>query len=349
MEYKIIGGNNQQTYQISKSGPKTEPKVIWSLKDFESASAPFVNDKILYISREKVFHAINADNGKIIWTYDIPGRATPPAILGDKIIIGGNYIDNYLYILDKATGRELYKYRTGSNAGIFRTPIFEDNKMMFAAGSSLHALDPNTWKPVWKSKVGVKTDYHPVTSANGMVFVCTNEGYGKHKIYCFNINDGSGIRKINAPGMLSHLLGINKEIYFTDSENNINVMDISSGDIRKIKVSEGKNSRESYIASDGEVLLVTFDYIMAVYHIQSGKLSLKFKSSAIIGQPVIADNCVYFPTCGNGIYCLDIKNDKELFHLKTEVRSTYSCSIDDGTLYFAGSMTDNEMIAYKNT
>lgn len=347
-DYYIIGGSNRQTFLQEGKGPKVSPKSLWSLKNFEAKSAPFIKNNVLYICEDKLFYAIDADNGETIWNFEVPGQVSPPVILGDMLIIGGHYIDSHLYVLDKDTGELLWKYRTGtSNAPVHKSPIIEGDLIIFPAGKTLYGLDIHTHKPHWKFKPGKKAANLPVTAGLGSIFMITNEGYDKQKIYCVDSVNGHERWNIKTPGLNSHLVFSNKALFYTDRDNNLNIIDPISGAQNRHKVFADRPSSTSYLAAAGALLLIVFGNRMAALHLETMQWAWTFQSRGVMGQPVIADGCVYFATCFDGIYGLELISGKTLFHIKTAVRSVHPCAVENETLYMAGSMGEHELLAYR--
>lgn len=348
MENYHIGGNNHQTFLQEGSGPKISPKPLWSLKNFEAKSAPFVKNNVLYICQDSLFYAIDADNGNTLWTFKTPGQVSPPVVLEDKLIIGGHYIDSHLYVLDKDTGELLWKFRTGtSNAPVHKSPIIEGDLIIFPAGKTLYALNIHTQKPHWKFKPSKKVGNFPATSGVGIVFMITNEGLDKQHIYCVEAANGNERWNLKTPGLNSHLVFACNALFYADRDNHLNIIDPISGSQNRFKVFEGKPSSTSYLASAGTLLLIVFGNKMAALHLETMQWAWTFQAQGVIGQPVIVDGCVYFATCFDGIYGLGLTNGKTLFHIKTGVRSVYPCAIENETLYMAGSMNEHELLAYR--
>ncbi len=346
--YHIIGGENHQTFLQEGVGPKVSPKPLWSKKNFECRSAPFVKDKVLYVCQDGLFYAIDADNGDVLWTFEMPGQASPPVILENKLILGGHYIDSHLYVLDKDTGNLSWKFRTGtSNAPIHKSPIIVDDLIIFPAGKTLYALNIHTQKPHWKFKLGKKVGSFPATYGAGMVFMITNEGLDKQHIYCVEVATGNESWRMKAPGLSSHLVFTQNALFYTDRDNHLNIIDPVSGTANRFKVFEGSTTSTSYLAAAGSLLLIVFGNKMAALHLETMEWAWTFSSKGAIGQPTIADGIVYFATCFDGIYGLELVSGKTLFRINTAVRSVYPCAIENETLYMAGSMNEHEILAYR--
>jgi outer membrane protein assembly factor BamB len=349
---KPQNSNTQQNYYTEESGPKKEPKELWSL-DFLAESDLTVKDGVLYISQDKKYYAIHAKNGKTLWTVTLKGRGTAPAIVENRLFIGGHYIDNYLHVLEKATGTELARYRTASSMGdIHATPIIEDGKVIFAAGKTIHALEPITLKKLWSTNLGKRVNYKPVISAQDRIFVGTDEGRGDCMIFCCSIQEGKKLWSSKAPELLSNLVYCNDTLVYTDGNCHLNFITSTTGEIAhsvKLKEKGSLGGRHSFLAFDGKLLLIAIDYHLHALDYSANQWAWGFfKSKGIVGQPVIADGCVYFANLSDSIFGVDLKSGEELFRVKTGVRSDYACGIEKGVLYFAASMGDKKLAAYKS-
>lgn len=348
--YQIISGNNQHTFHITAEGPLQKPQELWSLKNFEAKSAPLVHNKVLYISQNKAFYAIDADSGNTLWKIQLPGQATAPTVVGNVLYLGGHYIDNHLYAVDIETGKELWKFRTGTNnSGVHRSPILEDDKIVFTAGNTLYAIDPNSAKAVWKYKLGDKASNIPVVLGDGKVFATALNPSKKTKLYGVDIHDGREVYKTDLPAQpTSHLLFLENHILYIDLDNNLNIINPTTGKTNRIKLVEGTSIQtRTFLAYGDEEIIVVVGHMMASLNIISWTWSWTLKTKGTIGQPVIAKGIIYVATCFDGVYAFDLKSGQQLFHTETDVRSQYACGVADGVLYLAGSMNEHELTAYK--
>lgn len=344
-----LSGNNRHSFNLSAQGPKTSPKELWGLENFEAKSAPFVFENVLYISKDQSLVAIESKTGKIKWEISIPGQASSPVIFNDMLLFGGYYIDNFLYGVDKETGREIFKFRTGlEGAGVHKSPIIEDGKMIFAAGKTVYALDVDSRKVAWKLKTTQKVDNSPVTAGDGIIFKTAGDTK-KSKLYGVSVSDGNEVCKIPLKiKCTSALLYHQQHLFFTDLESNLNILNPISQTIQSFKVFEGASSQHtSYLAAKDGNLIISIGYNVASLNLAAWNWNWVVHSKGVVGQPIIADNVVYFATCFDGIYGLNFETGSKLFQIETGVRSKYACSVEDGILYMAGSMSERQLIAYK--
>jgi len=329
-------------------GPKKSLKQLWKINDFEAKSAPFVYDGILYISTKGTLLAINAEIGSNLWEYEIPGKATIPVFKNDQLFFGGNDIDNYLYALDRNSGKEIWKYRSGShNSPIHRTPIVNKDSLIFLAGKTIHNVDIITGKAQWRFNLKKRVAYYSIAFANNKIYVVTSEGYDKQILHCIDFEKRELLWKIKVPKIGSDPVYANGILYFLNRDAELCEVNPETGALKKSKIiDQKKEARSLYLTYSDGVLFLVCDYNILALNLSSKTWLWNFHSSTIIGRPVITKDIVYFGSMGNGIFALDIKSGKKIFNEVSEVRSKFACGLYNHKLFYAGSMNEHQLIAY---
>lgn len=82
-------------------------------RQFPFYSSPAVSGgRVVLGGRDKMVHAINAQTGKVLWTFTTRARVeSSPVIAGERVYIGSN--DGRFYVLDLAKGTKLWEYNAG--------------------------------------------------------------------------------------------------------------------------------------------------------------------------------------------------------------------------------------------
>jgi outer membrane protein assembly factor BamB len=88
-------------------------------------------------------YALKKENAKVVWKFDLD-RGTPTQIIVTPkyVIVGSSY--QYLYVLDKITGKRLYRFHVGSGSGFYGAPAFdrETNRIYFlSCGGNLYCFE----------------------------------------------------------------------------------------------------------------------------------------------------------------------------------------------------------------
>jgi outer membrane protein assembly factor BamB len=105
-----------------------EGKELWAVKlpyTLNYTSAPAIADSIAVIAHADKIFAIDAGNGKILWSFkcrnsieagfgknQIVRNGSSAAIADGKVFCGSD--DGYLYVLDLKSGKKLQEIKTGS-------------------------------------------------------------------------------------------------------------------------------------------------------------------------------------------------------------------------------------------
>lgn len=343
-QFDFANGN----YILNATGPNKSIQILWEI-NLKCESAPFLYDDILYICENQRFHALYAQTGQNIWHYDTPGRTTIPVFYDKLLIVGGNYIDNYVYALNKDTGEEIWEYYTGTYAASVQTPPVIHNNFIYAlAGKSIHCLSL-TGKKQWRFNLKKKTGLINLIVDSNNIYAVTDEGYDKQELYSIDITKRELSWKIKTPDLASNLLKINYYLFYLNRKAELCQVNTLTQDVTVSKILEKENrARNLYLSYHNGIMVIVIDYYIFGLNITTSSWSWQwhFHSSAAIGRPVITEDSIYFATSGNGVISLDLYTGKPLFHKKSDTRSTYSCGIGGSKIFVAGSMNEYVLTAY---
>ena len=110
--------------------------VIWRF-DAGGSKDVLMNGDVLYLpSSDGNVYCVNKSNGKMIWKFELDHGAPTRLVATDRwIIVGSSY--QYLYALDKLTGKAVYRYNVGYGSGFSGTPAYdpESRKVYFLSGA----------------------------------------------------------------------------------------------------------------------------------------------------------------------------------------------------------------------
>lgn len=124
---------------------------------------------------------INLKDQKISWDWKDETTSLPfigsPSVLKDRVIIGND--NKYLYCIDKISGKQLWKFNTGSR--VESSTVASANKVLVAnMRGDLFILDVNSGKKLWSYETGTPISGTPAVLKDKFIVASTN-GY----IYCF--------------------------------------------------------------------------------------------------------------------------------------------------------------------
>src|SRR5262245_25330842 len=172
---QILGPNRNGIYtgpEIVPSFPRSGPPLLWKRDVGAGYAGPtVVSDRLILFHRVKnreTVEAINAIDGKTIWTFDYPtayrddfgfdeGPRAPAVIAGGRIFTHG--ADGLLHGIDFASGKMLWSVDTRrvfdapkGYFGVASSPIVDANRVLVNVGGKnggIVAFDAATGKTLW--------------------------------------------------------------------------------------------------------------------------------------------------------------------------------------------------------
>jgi outer membrane protein assembly factor BamB len=140
---------------------------------------------VYFGSSNKVFYAVNAQTGALIWNYT-GGNSfaySSPTYANGTVYVGG--IDNNVYAFDAISGTIKWQ-KTIATTGIESDVVFADGTVYVGTNDDyLYALDATTGQTKWTFLTGSNISSSP-TIANGVVYFGSSDG----KLYALQTSNG---------------------------------------------------------------------------------------------------------------------------------------------------------------
>lgn len=181
-------------------------RLLWTVDaDKPVLGAVTIDNGIAYIgASDGCFRAIDIRTGKVAWTYtEVKGYIeTKPLVTEDKVIFGA--WDNTLYALNKADGKEQWKWTGGltrmhfSPAAVW--PVAANGKVFIADPQrAMTAIDIRTGNTVWRTfqsmvreTIGLSEDGERVYSKtmNDSIVCYSTQGEQPRQLWASNVGFG---------------------------------------------------------------------------------------------------------------------------------------------------------------
>ena len=150
----VFGSADRNIYALNAA----DGSLRWKVEAAEPVlGAVTIHEGIAYVgASDKTFRAIDIQTGKVVWSYDqVKGYIeTKPLVVGDKVIFSA--WDNTLYALEKATGKEIWKWTGGltrmhfSPAAVW--PVASNGKVFIADPQrAMTAVNLQNGETVWRT------------------------------------------------------------------------------------------------------------------------------------------------------------------------------------------------------
>ena len=295
--------------------------------------------------------------GKLQWEIKLPltksysGNAVSPIIHDNKVILyRGNYIDHYLLAIDKRTGREVWKVENSErftpNMACAAVPIVHENQLIVHAVRSIQSFNVDNGKLNWELKCSTTATSTPVIAGDEVVVATWNQT-GEEALHpdfptfyeLLANNDKDGDKLIDRQE-------IPKLFYFhrsegTEAPNNGYPFQFAHADSNKDgKIARAewqrvldkeKNRQQGYVEHG----------LIAVPLKSTGRVSetdirrIETQGIPEVPSPIHADGLIYIVKNGGLLTCVDLKQGKRLFRMRTGGSGTHYASpvIADGKLY----------------
>lgn len=119
-------------YALNRKGAN----VIWRLDTGGSKTVAVEGQKVYLPSSDGNIYSIQANSGKVLWKFELDhGVPTRLAVTERYLIFGSSY--QYLYVIEKETGKAVYRFNVGYNSGFSGAPVFDSKtrRVYFLSGA----------------------------------------------------------------------------------------------------------------------------------------------------------------------------------------------------------------------
>ena len=250
--------------------------LLWIVEAAEPVlGAVTIENGIAYIgASDHTFRAVNIRTGEVKWAFaGVRGYIeTKPLVTDNKVIFGA--WDNTLYALNKADGKELWKWTGGltrmhfSPAAVW--PVAADGKVFITDPQrAMTAIDIETGNTVWRTfqsmvreTIGLSEDKERIYSKtmNDSIVCYSTKGNQPHKLWASNVGFGYE----HAPSMQVEKNGV---VFGSTKEGLIFALEAATGKVLwKHKTGNSlistvvplDNNRVLFTATSGETGMLKF-------------------------------------------------------------------------------------------
>lgn len=247
-------------------------------------------------------YALDKDNGKIKWSYDVKKDGQPTSFHGNSliadelIIIGTDSTVGHVFAFEQATGKVRWKYET--KLGV-PTDIVRSGSNLYAITMSdeLLCLDLKTGKLKWKFPSGVLNSMLLVRAPkiiDNKVFFGTQTGY----VYALDAESGKVIWKRLLGSQISSSFAVSGEdLYVGTFDGHIYRLNWKTGSLVN-KFNFGGYVEGNLIVADNSLLVLNSATGRPISKLSSIDLQLKrikweHKGRWATPRPLISDGLIY--------------------------------------------------------
>jgi len=107
-------------YALKRQGTE----MIWRFDAGGSKKVAIEGERLFLPSSDGWIYCLEKNNAKVAWKFELDQGVPTQLVLTDRFVIVGSS-SQYLYVLDKATGKGLYRFNAGHGSGFSGSPVFD--------------------------------------------------------------------------------------------------------------------------------------------------------------------------------------------------------------------------------
>jgi len=133
-------------------------EVVWRFDAGGSKKVVIEEDTVFFPSSEGIIYALQKNNAKVRWKFEMDGGTpTKLVIAGKYLVVASSY--QYLYVIDKTSGKGVYRYNVGYGSGFYGSPVVDHHSMkLYFLSSAGNLFSFYIRPPDRKSRPHVPTD-----------------------------------------------------------------------------------------------------------------------------------------------------------------------------------------------
>lgn len=278
----------------------------------------------------------------LLWRYKTrqPVEA-PPVIYKDWLILGSR--DGFLYCLENATGKLLWKTQLGPMADVVSQPLLlGDRAYAGCFDGNLYCVDAPTGKVLWNARAGGMLRSAPTVSDDGTtVFITSDSG----RMLAVNADTGELKWQNNtAAGIICSAVPWNGKVFVAATDGTLMSLKQSDGsETWRVNLGAGISGTPGLL--DGKLYAGCWNGQMHCLEAATGKAIWKFDSRSAVGtSPLFIDDTLLFGNEDGWLFRLAALDGRQIwqFRARGAIRSTpelihggtqviFGCA--DGALY----------------
>jgi outer membrane protein assembly factor BamB len=265
--------------------------------------------------------------------------ATKDAIEGTAAIAQGTVfigsLDEHLYAIDLATGREKWKFK----AGPIKAPAAYKDGAVYAGNQDgmFYCVDAATGQPRWKYEAGAEITSGANFNGDKILF-----GSGDENLYCLS-SKGQLIWKFKVAGgpVLGTPAVTGDRTFVSGCDSSLHFLDVNTGkELAEAVNLDGQTGASGAVAGDFFYVGTMTNQVLAI-NWKKGEVAWRYESvrrqKPFYASAAVIDNVVIAASRDKHVYAIDRATGKEIWSCATGDRVD-SSPVVAGKRVYAGSM-----------
>ncbi len=111
-------------------------EILWRYDSGGSKQVVLDGPRIYLPSSDGTVYALQKDNGHLLWKFELD-QGIPTRLAADETHLFFGSSRQYFYVLNKETGKAIYRYNVGYDNGWYGTPLYlEEGKRLYSLSSA---------------------------------------------------------------------------------------------------------------------------------------------------------------------------------------------------------------------
>ena len=329
------GGEAQNGYR--PTSPGDAPRLRWAFDIGEGveATAAISGARVFVASVDGKVCALDLlatdKKGKKVWQQKAEGGVrSSPGVKDGKVFFGDDF--GFVYSLDSATGKILWKYETEGGAEIISSVNFHKGFLLVGSyDGNLYCLERSSGKLAWKAETGAPVHCSPAIS-QGKTFVAGCDGL----LRVIDVNEGKEVSQLELGENTAASPAVQgNQLYVGTYGSQVKAVDWKAGKI--LWTYEHPVRRFPYYASaalsDTLVVIGGRDKFIHGLDRKSGKAVWTFTTRARVeSSPVIVGSRVICGSSDKNIYMLDLATGRKIWSFEGDGSFVSSAAIASGQM-----------------
>jgi len=217
------------------------------------AAMPIIDNDLIYVTARDGFLYTIDTNGNLKWMFKTGDQLSHAVLIHDKKAFFGGF-DNYFYCLDKNTGQELWRIKTGGEIVCDQPCLINNDIVYFSSWDNfLYAADANSGRILWQFKAGKYGMSGPAIKFNDMLLFPSRDGM----IFAITL-EGQELWRFKAGSLVISVTASENEIFFTSEDGFMYALNEFGSELWRFAFGEGGSyDFPSYV--DGKILVGSMD------------------------------------------------------------------------------------------
>lgn len=271
---------------------------------------------------------------RVLWTYEAGESVeSSAAIVAGTVYVGSQKGD--LVALDLATGRERWKYSTGSQIGESSPAVSAGSVYVGSLDGNVHAVSARTGQRLWTFKTGTEVKSSPVVTA-GKVLVGS---YDQH-LYCLSARGGKELWRFRTNGNVHCTAAVAAgTAYISGCDEYLRAISVATG--RELfQMHSAAYTGASPALSQGNAFYGTFNNDVLGANLTKRRFGWRFvnpdRQFPFYSSAGVVDGRVVVGGRDKTVHCLDARNGRREWAFNTQARVDSSPALASGRV-FVGS------------